>query len=78
MPEAAFLDAVSLVRQQVTVTEVELVRAEWATGPFGQRVIREAVILHERGLQPPAAASGDEDFANPANEVCFARSVTPT
>lgn len=46
LAEEAFLDSVSLVRQYITVTEVDLVRAEWARDTVRERVLREGVVLY--------------------------------
>ena len=46
LPEEAFLDAVSLVRQHITATEVDVVRAEWARASVRERALREGVVLH--------------------------------
>lgn len=48
LAEDAFLDAVSLVRQHITATEVDVVRAEWARASVRERALREGVVLHER------------------------------
>ncbi len=48
LPEDAFVDAVSLVRQHITATEVDVVRAEWARASIRERALREGVVLHER------------------------------
>jgi hypothetical protein len=46
LPEGAFVDAVSLARQFITATEVDVVRAEWARASVRERVLREGVVLH--------------------------------
>lgn len=48
LPENAFLDAVSLTRQHITATEVDVVRAEWARASVRERALGEGVVLHER------------------------------
>jgi predicted nucleotidyltransferase len=46
LAEGTFLDAVSLARQHVTVTEVDVVRAEWARASIRERALREGVLLY--------------------------------
>jgi hypothetical protein len=48
LAESAFLDAVSLVRQHITATEVDLVRAEWARASVRERALGEGVVLYAR------------------------------
>lgn len=48
LAEDAFLDAVSLVRQHITATEVDVVRAEWARASVRERALREGIVLHGR------------------------------
>lgn len=46
LPAEAYLDAVSLVREAVTATDVDLVRAEWSRPSVHERVLREGIVLH--------------------------------
>jgi uncharacterized protein len=41
-----YLDAVSLVRQHITATEVDLVRAEWSQTGVRERALREGILIH--------------------------------
>lgn len=46
LPAELYLDAVSLVRQEITATDVDLVRAEWSRPSIRDRVLREGMVLH--------------------------------
>jgi predicted nucleotidyltransferase len=46
LPESAYLDAISLVREGIVGTEVDLVMADWASASVRERAQREGVVLH--------------------------------
>jgi predicted nucleotidyltransferase len=46
LPEAAYLEAVGLVREAIQAAEVDLVMAAWARASVRERALREGVVLY--------------------------------